>query len=217
MVSLELHIFTNCTGIAPSTSAIRRTYKSFCDVFGKIIPNIWCDPKPNVRNYSKYRRNLLKNFPVVHETVSLSDGYIKAIKSSKADFLFILEHDWQFQKKHINHTLKDILLAMKLFGIYHFRFNKRTNKIKGWDKILDPIKFKDLDMCMTNILSNNPHIVNREKYLSFIDGGLIQVKPGSDGIEEIISKHPKTWGVIYGPPGHPATVKHLDGRKARKK
>jgi len=129
----------------------------------------------------------------------------------------MLEHDWQFQSAHINHSLDKILLAMQILGIYHFRFNKRTNKIGGWDKIMDPLSFKGLDMCLTNILSNNPHVINRKKYLQFIEAGLVQIQPISFGIEEVISKHPKTWGVIYGPPGHPATVEHSDGKKKRGK
>lgn len=215
-MKFELHIFTNCTKSAPSTAKLRRTHESFCRVFGNITPTIWCDPKPNVRTYSQYRKNLLKNFPVIYETSSLSDGYTKSIKKSKADYIFILEHDWQFQAEYITHSLGIILAAMQVLGIYHLRFNKRQNKIRGWDKILEPIIYKDLNLCRTNILSNNPHIINRHKYLTFIQAGLVRVLPGSDGIEEIISKHPQTWGAIYGPPDWPATVKHTDGRGKRR-
>jgi hypothetical protein len=214
-ISIELHLFTNCTRLAPSTTTLRRTYKSFCETFGKIRPIIWCDPKPAIRKYSEYRKNIQNKFDTVFESCSLSDAYIKAIKKSKADYLFMLEHDWLFKKGNIRHTLAEILDAMRVLNIYHLRFNKRTNKIKGWDKILEPILYKDLNLCRTNILSNNPHIIERVRYLSFIQGGFIKVLPGSLGIEEVISKHPKTWGTIYGPLDWPATVSHIDGRRKR--
>ena len=216
-MKIELHMFTNCCGSAPSTLTLRRTHESFCRTFGHIKPTIWCDPKPNVRRYPEYKKNLLKLYPVVNETISLSDGYIKSIKSSTADFSFMLEHDWQFVPGNITDSLSSIIHAMKTLGIYHLRFNKRQNKIKGWDKILEPIFFCDMKFCRTNILSNNPHIINRKKYIEFVEAGLIRVKPGSKGVEEIISTHKNTWGAIYGPLDHPATVRHSDGRRTRRK
>ena len=214
MSKVELHIFTNSAANSPSTKIIMQTYKSFCDTFGPVIPaGVWMDSKPNVRKAMKYKENLTKQFRVVHSCESLSDGYINAVKSSTADYLFCLEHDWVFKKEFIHHDLEQIIDCMKAQNVYHMRFNKRANELKGWDTTLEENSYGDFKWCKTNILSNNPHIINRKKILDFINKKYIVVKPGSKGIEEVISAKPETWGAIYGPLGHPNTVWHTDGKK----
>lgn len=214
-MKIELHMFSNCTPSSPSTEVIRKTYASFCETFGAMSATVWCDPNPRPAHFAKYRSNLLKNFKVVNKCTSLSDGYIKAIESSTADFLFMLEHDWLFRRDLVKHGLDDIIEEMKASGIFHFRFNKRPTVIAGWDKELHQMEGFCLTWCKTHILSNNPHIIDRKKYLGFIRKKYIAVQPGSKGIEERISKMPDTWGAIYGPMGYPATVDHIDGRRRK--
>lgn len=214
-MKIELHIFTNCTPSSPSTTVIRETYASFCATFGAMPATVWCDPNPRATTYPRYLENLHKTFKTVNRCNSLSDGYIKAIKASKADYLFMLEHDWKFNTKLIKHTLDEIITEMNFRGMYHMRFNKRSNMVAGWDKNVTEKNGNDVVWCMTNILSNNPHIINRKKYHEFIARKYIQVKPGSKGIEEIISAQPDTWGAIYGPLNYPCTVVHIDGRKRK--
>jgi hypothetical protein len=172
-----------------------------------------------VGKYLQYRKNLKAAFPGVQiiNTDSLSDGYIRAVRNTDAEYLFMCEHDWIFKSQHIKHGLDEIITEMKSRGIYHLRFNKRDNlENKGWDKEL--IEHNDgLTWCKTQILSNNPHLLNREKYLDFIRRGYIQVKPGSKGIEDIISRQFDTWGAIYGGKNYPATLWHTDGRRGRVK
>jgi hypothetical protein len=208
-MKIDLHIFTNCTPSSPSTVVIRETYASFCATFGAMPATVWCDPNPRATTYPRYLENLHKTFKDVKKCNSLSDGYIKAIKASKADYLFMLEHDWRFNTKLVRHSLLGIMTEMEKRGIYHLRFNKRKNAIAGWDKEMTEMGF----FCRTNILSNNPHIINRKKYHEFIARKYIQVKPGSKGIEEIISAQLDTWGGIYGPMNYPACVCHIDGRR----
>ena len=102
---------------------------------------------------------------------------------------------------------------MASHGLYHIRFNKRQNVISGWDIGLKEIIAPGLIYCETSVLSNNPHIIQvkpyREKCLP-----LIEVKPGSKGIEENLT-HCGLTGAIYGGINHPATVKHQDGRRSR--
>ncbi len=216
-MKIELHLFTNCTKFTPSTRMIRDTYNSFKKTFGNIpVAFVWCDPKPYVAKYKAYVRNLLKNFSKVVQTVSLSDGYIKAIKNSKADYLFMLEHDWIFQTELINNSLNEILEIMNTYEIYHLRFNKRQNIVTKWDRFLQEQKCGDFVYCRTPILSNNPHIIHRKTYLDFIKKGMIRVMLGSDGVEEIISKFHGTWGAIYGGLDYPATVQHIDGRRGKR-
>lgn len=215
-MNIELHMFTNCTILMPSTKMIRDTYRSFVETFGNIpVKKIWCDPKPKVACFHKYYRNLLKNFQAVEQTTGLADGYIKAILYSKADYLFMLEHDWKFNSELITNSLEEIIDAMKKYELYHLRFNKRDNIVAGWDTWLDECGTKKFKFCKTPILSNNPHIIDRKKYLEFIKAGFIQKGTGSLGIEDVISKYNVT-GAIYGPKNYPATLDHKDGRRVKK-
>jgi len=213
-MKIELNIFTNCTQHAPKTDITEKTYKSFVKTFGYQDYKIWLDKHPEGDRLFEYENNLNYRFGgPINITNSLSDGYIQAIQQSDADYLFMLEHDWIFNK-YIIHSLIMLIHAMKKENIYHLRFNKRKNEPMKWDKTLREFGNKNsLHYCVTPCLSNNPHIIDRKRYLEFIEKDYILTMPGSKGIEEIISKQTHLNGAIYGPLGYPATVTHLDGRK----
>jgi hypothetical protein len=218
-MTIQLNIFTNCHESSPSTRLVRQTYKSFCETFGPLIPKIWIDPHPKQKAYTKYVKNLQTHFPESEmiETKSFSDGYIKSILQSKADWLFQLEGDWEMQSHLIKHSLKQITEMMEITGIYHLRFNKHANyPTKQFDSTITPHTCKGIDFCTTPFLSNNPHIINRVKYLEFIKRGYLQIQSGSLGIEQVIGRKPDTWGVLYGGIDYPACIKHLDGRGKRR-
>lgn len=145
-------------------------------------------------------------------TESLSDGYIKAVTQSDAEYLFIMEHDWQFMGKNIHHDLSQILSFLDLSKIDHFRFNKRRNRVAVWDTRLSQVEHSGLKCCLTPNVSNNPHIVRRESALQWIDNGWVVKTTGSRGIEENLTDK-QIISAIYGGLNHPATVKHLDGSK----
>lgn len=215
-MKIALNIFTNSTLSAPRTDIIERTYQSFIDTFGADYPvTVYCDPHPNYKQGKYYLEALEKLFPVVHKTDSLSDGYIQAVNNTDADFCVMLEHDWQFNKPLIKHSLEEICKTMASHGLYHIRFNKRSNVVSGWDIGLTEkhVPLRDFTWCETSVLSNNPHIINvkpyREKCLP-----LIEIKPGSKGIEENLT-HCGLTGAIYGGLNYPACVKHQDGRRSR--
>lgn len=213
-MKISLNIFTNSTLSAPRTDIIERTYKSFIDTFGDNYPvTVYCDPHPNYKQGKYYLEALEKLFPVVHKTDSLSDGYIKAVRNTDAEFCVMLEHDWQFNKPLIKHSLEEICAEMSFRKLYHLRFNKRPNVVSGWDIGLKEINGNDVVYCETSVLSNNPHIIDRKKYIEKCLP-LIEVKPGSKGIEENLT-HCGLTGAIYGGLNYPATVKHQDGRKSR--
>jgi hypothetical protein len=218
-MTIQLNIFTNCHESSPSTRLVRQTYKSFCETFGPLIPKIWIDPHPKQKAYTKYVKNLQTHFPESEmiETKSFSDGYIKSILQSKADWLFQLEGDWEMQSHLIKHSLKQITEMMEITGIYHLRFNKHANyPTKQFDSTITPHTCKGIDFCTTPFLSNNPHIINRVKYLEFIKKEYLQVQSGSLGIEQVIGRKPDTWGALYGGIDYSACIKHLDGRGRRK-
>jgi len=214
---IELNIITNCSMESPSTEMILKTYSSFCKAFKiELIPIIWCDPNPNPERYQKYKKNLQKNFPVVNKTSSQAESYVSAIKNSNERFLFMLEHDWEFYFENILHSLSEIVSVMKQENLYHLRFNKRNNKLAGWDKWIEEKNCNGFGYCLTPQLSNNPHIIDKKYYIKNGLVDLIKVEKGRHKVEGPLTKHPDLFGAIYGPLGHPKTIKHLDGRGIKK-
>lgn len=213
MRTVELHIFTNATVTAPSTDLIRKTYESFVSTFGnKLDTTVWCDPNPNVEWSREYVDNLSQMFPKVNLTRSLSDGYVRAVQSSTKPYLFMLEHDWVFLPT-IVHDLQDIIDVMQSDGIMHLRFNKRMNRVWKSDKSLQEVSNPKMHYCVTNFVSNNPHLINRKIYINRALP-LIKFREKSFGIEKELSSSDLT-GCIYGPLEYLATIEHLDGKNFR--
>jgi len=213
---IQLNIFTNCSIYSPDVEIIKQTYISFCQMFDhkqEIPVKVFCDSHPLEDRFNKYVLNLQKYFDTIIGTTSLSDGYLKSIETGDRPYLFQLEGDWVFND-NIAHTLREIIEAMETDGIYHLRFNKRANKIAGWDKQMDEMSCDGLAYCVTNNMSNNPHIIDREKYNKEI-AAYIRLRPGSKGIEEMLLRAPFN-GAIYGPMNYPATVCHIDGRQGKR-
>ena len=210
---IELHIFTNATRFAPDTATIESTYNSFLTTFGPVEKTcIWYDPKPNKKAGHEYRQNLEEFFGAVNTTASLVDGYARALKESDARFLFMLEHDWNFLEERIAHSLEEICHAMEREGLLHLRFNRLDNVSKEGDVGLVEAKSKQLAYCVTPQLSNNPHIIQRERYIEDAFPYLkVSKSTGSKGIEEQLTLVQSLTGAIYGPMGHPPTIVHLDG------
>jgi len=201
---MMLNLFTNCHKEAPNINLIKNTYNSFIDTFGKIPTTIYLDPNPNPELYEDYYKNLKEFFDCeIIKTNSLSDGYLKSLESNE-DFIFQLEHDWNFQ--NINHSLEEITKLMKENNIYHFRFNKRPNNkfLKRYQSFVREKKAK-IPYCETDNLSNNPHIINLQEFLKYKD--LIKLDSGSFGIEENLTKKGLI-GCVYGGLDYPQTIKH---------
>jgi hypothetical protein len=94
--------------------------------------------------------------------------------------------------------------------ILHLRFNKRANVAKKSDRALQQIDCEIMPYCTTGFLSNNPHIIARDRYIAQALP-LITVREKTFGIEKDLSQG-QLKGAIYGPQGHPATIMHLDGK-----
>jgi len=210
-MKIELNIFTNSGFSSPSTEFIEKTFDSFETTFdytGSV--KVWCDPNPNLISSDQYIDNLEKLFKNVSITSSLSDGYIQAVKQSDADFLFMLEHDWTFNR-NIKHSLEEICTLMEKEELMHLRFNKRKNKaVRSDTSLLERKAF--IPYCITPFISNNPHIIHRQTYIELALNN-VKNEPGSKGIEYWISQNPNISGAIYGGLAYPNTVYHIDGRK----
>lgn len=208
--SLDLHIFTNATASAPATRMIEETYASFRHKFAVDLPvTVWCDTHPFVDSAPAYLANLSTIFPCVVPTQSLSDGYVQAVRNSQADYMFMLEHDWEFLPT-ITHPLSDIVNMMRDQGLLHLRFNKRSNVAKKSDRDLQPVAHAVVPYCTTGFLSNNPHVIDRRQYVQRALP-FITVREKSFGIEKDVSLA-KLTGAIYGGLDHPAAVRHTDGK-----
>jgi hypothetical protein len=212
---MDVNIFTNCTKYAPRVDHIRNTWKSFCDAFDHSgIPSaVFIDKNPYGGFYDRYRANIADMFPGVKivGTNSLAEGYIRSVQESNADYLFQLEHDWQFTDA-IKCTLAEIEFVMEIDQLTHMRFNKRANQHnKGWDRQLTEKNGGPFRYCLTSCVSNNPHVINRRRYrLEMLPH--IKLLGGSKGIECQLS-HREFVGAIYGPIGYPAALRHTDGRR----
>jgi hypothetical protein len=210
---IELNIFTNSSANSPSTMHIENTYASYLKTFGYGLKNtVWCDVNPNTKSSDEYIINLKKTFNNINPTGSLIQGYHTAIKNSNSEFMFMLEHDWDFKSENINHTLLQIMEGMRKDNILHLRFNKRTNQdAQGWDLNLVEIKGSVFDFCMTDCVSNNPHIINRQRWLDEASKYIDTRCNGAYGLEEFLTRSPIR-GAIYGALGHPPSIHHTDGK-----
>lgn len=212
-MTIELHIITNCVKSAPATAFIDATYKSFCDAFGSQPATVWCDPHPNTAVFDEYRRHLAAaGFPVVNRTMSLADSYTRIIQSARADYVFVLEHDWLFCRDGIRHSLAQITAAMKKAGLYYLRFNQTRTRVHGWDKSLTEHRAAGVDYCLSNCWSGNPHILDRQQCL---DLGIVQRirDRGRFTLERKLTADSDLAGAIYGPMDYPPTIIHTDGRE----
>jgi len=219
-MEIELHLFTNSTVHSPDTWHIENTYKSFCDTFKKEMPvTVWVDRQPNLERWEEYVVNLRKIFPKVETEVGgLSHGYHTAAFKSPAEFLFMLEHDWEFYADRIPHTLDQIIDGMRKDNILHLRFNRKLggNQPDGHASLGHDIDWEDHEGSVfpystVKQVSNNPHIINRERWVKECTPhthyiGFTKVH----GLEEYLTASPIR-GSIYGPRGHPPTVYHTDG------
>ena len=142
-----------------------------------------------------------------------------AVRGSDKEFLFMLEHDWLFNKEHIPHTLDQIVDGMRKDNILHMRFNR---KVHGNHPDVHASFGHDMDWvdyegsvfpyAMVNAVSNNPHIINRQRWLAEAAKHTHYVGFGQEyGLEEYLTGSPIR-GAIYGPRGHPPTIVHTDGK-----
>jgi hypothetical protein len=219
-MDIELHIFTNSTVNAPDTWHIENTYRSFKETWKKDMPvTVWCDRNPNKERCEEYIEALRKLFPIVNTEVGgLSHGYHQAANGSTAEFLFMLEHDWEFYADRIPHTLDQIIDGMRKDNILHLRFNrKQANEPDAHASFGHDIEWEDYEgsvfpYAMVKQVSNNPHIINRQRWLAEAAQHTHYIRFGGEyGLEEYLTASPIR-GAIYGPRGHPPTIKHTDGK-----
>lgn len=216
--TVALAVFTNCTNDILTAPTIHKTLRSY---FNVLKPNhetvkIYCDPYPNEQYITDYLKDLKKTGFDVTITKSLSDGYRKALDLN-ADYLFMLEHDWLFIKERITHKLDEIIKIMERDNLWFMGFNRLMN-----DESLNDTKWQTYfhkrthEYCLTDRVSNNPHVINRKYYLEHIAPLIDWTVKGAGYIEQRLQKNGHEVA-IYGNFGLEPTLIHLDGRKGGKK
>lgn len=234
---LELHILTNINNNIRERLTIKDTYQSFVKKFGRYKTTIWLNPLPNddPEVLDWYLYYLKKEFPGVkiNLTKSHAEGWIQAIETSTAPYVFMLEHDWKFTKV-ITHSIKEICEDMSLDNIIHYRFSKKlirklVEDRLGWGlESTEPDVGKNTKYFRTMSLSNLPCIIDKKLYTKFFIPMLKQAnenRVGRGGIEQnlmrIKEKMPEVKDykfVIYGDSlDLPNSISHLDARASEER
>lgn len=206
---MRLNIFTNSE--EEHFDLIKETYNSFVKHFGEVKLDIYCDSHPNEDYFPTYKEKLEDYFNTqVIKTRSLSDGYIKSVKGCNDDYLFQCEHDWRF--KNIDHSLEKITEVMEKEGLWYFRFSPNPNiempEDYKWQTFIEEKECDGFKYCISDNISNRPHIIDRKHYLKNILDK-IERRTSSFGIEQNLQANGYTGGV-YGEKGHKPCIKHLN-------
>ena len=220
---VNLNVFTNVTSsdarhcLVPE--AVNSFFRSFESSLGgyRIVSRIFIDPKPHRDNFDNWIKAIHAGLPDVDleivQTEGLIDGFWRSVELAEGAFAVQLEHDFVFLKSRIHHGLDRLIDEMRRANINFIRFNKRRNVRVGYDLFLDPEPFTTIPLSRISGRSNNPQIIDVAYYRGLfasipeikrlgLEGGLCRYAGG---------------GHLYGEPGWPRSVQHLDGRRVRMK
>ena len=219
--TVNLNVFTNVASNDPRDCLAPEAVTSFFRCFGerlgdtRVITRIFIDPKPHRDNYQRWlgaiRAGLPNRYFEIVETEGLIDGFWRSVEMSESPYAIQLEHDFVFLKNRIEHSIPELLEEMQRLDINFLRFNKRRNLRVGYDFFLERDSRARIPLSRISGRSNNPHIIHlpyyrmlkreiADVYESGLEGGLCRRAGG---------------GYMYGAPGWPKTVQHLDGRHVR--
>jgi len=189
------------------------------------------DHDPLDSNSCEYLRNLqlleekYKNIKLIITENGIRNSIINLINSVDTDYFLWFEHDWQFVKR-INLT-NLIKLMDNNNTVNYIRFNKRQNLPMVGDKIVKEYTIDSINLCATNLWSNNPYIartqfwkdvwmplllnntgrqyITIEKELELAYDAIIK----KVGFENAVNQ----WGIfIYDKYGATKSVNHLNGK-----
>ncbi len=220
--SVNVNIFTNVASLDTRHCLVPEALQSFLSCFGPslgfdVITRIFVDPNPHRDRCENWIAAIRSGLPdaafEVVRTNGLIDGFWRSVELSESRYALQLEHDFVFLKHRIPHTLAQLVEGMEANDINFIRFNKRRNVRVGYDLFMERDDCCDLPLSRISGRSNNPQIIDVPYYRRLLDaapdlrelgleGGLCRYAGG---------------GYVYGEPGWPRTVQHLDGRRVRAK
>ena len=218
---VNLNVFTNVTSPNVRHCLVPEAVNSFFHAFAssvgefQIVTRIFIDPKPHRENFDNWIHAINTGLPNIAveiiATEGLIDGFWRSVKMSEGGYAIQLEHDFVFLKSRICHGLDQIIDEMRRADLNFIRFNKRRNVRFGYDLFVDPEPFTTIPLSRISGRSNNPQMIDVKYYRKLsesipdiqrlgLEGGLCRYVGG---------------GHLYGGPGWPRTVQHLDGRGVR--
>ncbi|NRG18596.1 hypothetical protein HPQ64_12940 [Rhizobiales bacterium] len=220
---LNVNVFSNVAstdiGRCLAPLAVRSCLDTFClrNRDGVVI-RAFVDPNPNPSHFDAWADAIRGGLPGVNvevvKTTGLASGFIKSIEMCEAPYAIQLEHDFVFVGRRIDHSIDEILAGMRRLGINYLKFNKRANRVRGYDHFMVQAGDEVLPVCRINGRSNNPQIVEIDYYRRMVVPLLDPSRKGASGVEGWICRQ-IGGGYVYGALGHPATAAHLDGRNVR--
>lgn len=213
----RLNIFTNCHVGCTTDPTIFDTYENYIETFGKPEKlTIYCDPHPHVDLYDEYAQQIEEYFgqPPI-KTNGLADGYKHSLDNADTEYLFQLEADWNFQ--NISHSLLEIVTEqkrdMKLMMLFNQHENRHINWLSKWQTFFKPSR--NPMYCLSDRVSNNPHIIEVEAYRREAMHLVDWTVPGAGQIEQVLEK--KFVIAVYGQYRLPPTIVHTDSRRGEAK
>jgi hypothetical protein len=220
---VNLNIFTNVTSLDTCHCLVPEAVKSFFHCFGealekgRVTTRIFIDPKPHRQNFDAWVAAItagLRDYPFeIVKTDGLVDGFWRSVHMSEGEYAMQLEHDFVFLKERIPHSLPQLIEEMRRSHLNFIRFNKRRNVQVGYDFFMERDQYAQVPLSRISGRSNNPHIIHvpfyRDLYRDIPDIAVL-------GLEGGLCRR-AGGGHVYGPPGWPRTVQHLDGRHVRLK
>ncbi len=219
MAGLDLNVFTNFCAFRIEQLPIFGTLRSFGAAFGfDAFANIrvFCHAAPLSLPYDAFHQALCETVPgrtiELHTTRGLVDGYVRSLELSDAEYVFQLEHDYDFEAAHVTHRVPDIVAAMRTAQVPYLRFNIGPNQDNELDRIT-AVDMAGIPVCRTVIFSNRPHLLNRQHALQHYVPNMNRAARGSRGIEKELTARFHT-GWIYGHAGHPPVIVHTDAYNA---
>ena len=221
-MQVDLNLFTNAVANRVEQLPLFETIRSFSEVFDPgSFQNIrvFCHAAPLSIKFEDLYARLRDGMPgrkiELYSTRGLADGYVRSLHASDAAFVFQLEHDYCFDAGHVKHSVSAICQAMRNTAIPYLRFNIRPNFDNELDRISE-FRMNDILCCNTVIFSNHPHFLDRAYALKHYVPVIDPLAGGSRGIEDRLTGRFRL-GWIYGPYGHLAVIRHIDGRERLKK
>jgi hypothetical protein len=221
--TVNLNVFTNVTSLDTRDCLVPEAVKSFFHCFGdeinrsQVITRIFIDPKPHRQNFEAWVAAIGAGLPdhpfEIVQTDGLVDGFWRSVHMSEGEYAMQLEHDFVFLRERIPHSWPQLTQEMQRSHLNFIRFNKRRNVQAGYDFFMERDEFAEVPLSRISGRSNNPHIIHvpfyRDLYRDVpditvlgLEGGLCRRAGG---------------GHMYGAPGWPRSVQHLDGRHVRLK
>ena len=223
---VNLNVFTNVASRTASHCLVPEAVKSFFTCFShpkidfEIVARVFIDPKPHRDIFDAWVNTIREGLPglkfEIVQTDGLISGFWKSIEMSEGRKAVQLEHDFVFLKQRIPHDLATLIAEMDAREINFIRFNKRRNVQVGYDLFLEGDGDGHIPLCRINGRSNNPQIIDVAYYRQLLQQAEAVPLMREMGLEGGLCRY-AGGGYVYGEPGWPKTVQHLDGRRVRLK